>query len=132
MKTLDEIIERATPLLREHEGIAAAYVLGSAASGALRADSDIDIALLPVHGRRLSLQDRLDLSARLENELGRRVDLGEINAGNPIYASEAILKGRRFFARDSEETAATETRLLGNYLSLREDRKEVEEAYRVA
>lgn len=126
------IQEQVLDLLQGRQDIAAAYVLGSAVRGGLRPDSDIDIALLPKDEADIPLQIRLELAAELETRLGRRVDLGVITPANLIYAAEAILKGRRIVTVDAEYTATMETRLLGCYLQLRQDRREVEKAYRVA
>lgn len=127
-----QILERLQDALSRQAGIAAAYLLGSAAEGRLRPDSDIDIALLPAGGHAFSLRDRLDMAADLEPLFGRPVDIGIVTTANLVYASEAILKGERIVVRDRDYTAASETRLLGLYLQFREDRREVEEAYRAA
>ena len=50
--------------LEKEEHLAAAYLLGSTVLGALRPDSDLDIALLPVHGRVIAGEDRLSLAER--------------------------------------------------------------------
>lgn len=113
-------------------GIAAAYLIGSAAAGQMRSDSDIDIALLPMMGKTCSLHERLAMAATLESRLGRTVDIGIITAANLIYASEAILTGTRIDIGDKGAIDAMETRLLGCYLQFREDRREVEEAYHAA
>jgi predicted nucleotidyltransferase len=118
--------------LRQRGDIAAAYLLGSAAHGRLRPDSDIDIALLPTNGRRISLQDRLAVAAELEIRMGRPFDIGVVTSGNLVYASEAILNGRRLVTFDADHAAAMETRLLGCYVQFRQDRRDVEAAYRAA
>ncbi len=128
----DDIIKQLRELLSERPGIAAAYLMGSVAADRMRADSDIDIALLPDAGVSFPLQDRLALAAALESHLGRTVDIGVISSANLVYASEAILRGKRIVVRDKDYTDTTETRLLGVYLQFKEDRREVEEAYRAA
>ena len=115
--------------LADRTDIAAAYLLGSAAKGALRNDSDIDVALLPLAEQDVPLQSRLELAADLELRLGRPVDIGVISKKNLIYASEAILNGLRLVTLQREYTEAMETRFLGCYLTFRQDRKQVEENY---
>ncbi len=127
--TLSAICEAAGGLLRQRADFAAAYLLGSATQGRLRPDSDIDIALLPMPGCHPSLTDILALAAELERQLGRAVDIGLVTAGNLVYASEAILNGRRLVTLDADQAAAIETRLMGCYLSFRNDRRCVEAAY---
>ena len=126
------ITKHINTVLRKQPGIAAAYLLGSSITGQLRDDSDIDIALLPTEQHVISLQSRLALSALLETKLGRTIDIGAITSNNLIYASEAILTGQRILTFQKDYTDATETRLLGCYLVLKQDRKEVEEMYRAA
>lgn len=129
---LQHIINEATTVLGNNPHIAAAYLLGSATTGQLRDDSDIDIALLPTEKQTVSVKDRLELAGLLESILGRTIDVGIINSDNLVYASEAILKGKRFLTSQKNYTEATETRLLGCYLVFKQDRKEVEEVYRAA
>lgn len=129
---LPDIIEHITCILREQGCIAAAYLLGSAVSGQLRRDSDIDIALLPADSQTISVRKRLELAALLETKLGRTVDIGIITPQNLVYACEAILKGRRIVTPNDDYTDMMETRLLGAYIVFREDRREVEETYRAA
>jgi predicted nucleotidyltransferase len=129
---MKRIIKHTTAILKDRPGIAAAYLLGSVLTGAFRDDSDIDIALLPDAGCSFSLQERLDLAATLESSMGRTVDIGTITPSNLIYASEAILRGRRIITRNKDYADAMETRLLGCYSVLKQDRQEVEKNYRAA
>ena len=126
------IFSLAAPILRKQSGIAAAYLLGSALLGTLRADSDIDIALLPIDERGPALQERVALAAELELALGRPVDIGVLSAKNLVYSYEAILRGKRIITLDQAKTDVDETRLMGCYLQFRQDRGEVEEAYYAA
>jgi len=126
------IAESVGRILAGRADVAAAYLLGSAAMGNLRDDSDIDIALLPVAEQTITLQSRLELAAQLETKFNMTTDIGVITAKNLIYASEAILKGYRIVTLQKDYTDAMETRLLGCYFTFRHDRKEVEESYRVA
>ncbi|WP_143012167.1 type VII toxin-antitoxin system MntA family adenylyltransferase antitoxin [Desulfuromonas thiophila] len=118
-------------VLAGQSDVAAVYLLGSALSGKMRRDSDIDLALLPVTGQKISMRTRLELAAQLEERLNRTIDIGVITAQNLVYAREAILNGRRLVTLHRDDTEAAETRLLGSYFTFRQDRKEVEESYRV-
>jgi predicted nucleotidyltransferase len=94
-QVLDEAVLSALADRLGQEGkIAAAYLLGSAAEGRLRAESDVDIALLPVRGASLGGLPRMNLAADLELLLGRPVDLGLLHTGNLVYAKEAVAHGR--------------------------------------
>jgi predicted nucleotidyltransferase len=125
-----EISRILIPFFEGEGRILAAYLLGSAVSGRLRPDSDIDVALLPYPSCRLSDLDRANLGARIAFEIGREVDIGELCSSNLIYAKEAIFTGLRIFSRDAraaDESAAT---LLGLYVAFNEERREVLDAYR--
>ena len=123
------ITDHVSHVIAERPDVAAAYLLGSAITGNLRDDSDIDLALLPAEGQDIPLQTCLELAAQIEVRLNRTVDIGVITAKNLIYASEAILTGYRIVTLQKDYTAAVETRLLGCYFTFREDRREVEESY---
>ncbi len=126
------ITEHVSSVLSERSDVAAAYLLGSAVTGNLREDSDIDIALLPVKEQLISLQSRLEIAAQFERKFNRTTDIGVITIKNLIYASEAILNGYRIITLQKDYAEEMETRLLGCYFVFRQDRKEVEESYRVA
>ena len=131
-KDVQVIIEQILDVMQECPGIAAVYLLGSALTGRMHVDSDIDIALLPMDKVKVSLQSRLEVAALLEEKLGRIVDIGIITPGNLIYASEAIFNGRRIITLNEDYTNTSETSLLGCYSVFKQDRKEIEESYRAA
>ena len=132
MKEMEAIIIDTVCGSSLSDRVAALYLLGSAAKGTMRPDSDIDIAILPRSDMSISLQDRLALTGSLSLGLRREVDLGIITHRNLIYASEAILAGKRILVLDPSFADQTEIRLLGEYLQFRLDRREVEEAYHAA
>jgi len=110
--------------------ILSAYVLGSAVSGRMRPDSDLDIAVLPVATAGLLHQvDIAELSATLSLAAGRVVDLGVLSSRNLIYASEAILKGERFFCRDTFQADLAAATLLGLFIQFNFERREILDAY---
>ena len=109
--------------------VAAAYLLGSAADGRLRPDSDVDIAVLPTAPNRLLLTERLTLAAELSRLAGREVDLGVLTTRNLVYAKEAVTRGRLIFDRDHSMTATFEMYALSMYASLQEARREVLRVY---
>jgi predicted nucleotidyltransferase len=109
--------------------VAAAYLLGSAAEGRLRPESDVDIAVLPVAPDGLPLADRLSLAAELSRIAGREVDLGVLTTRNLVYAKEAVTGGRLIFDGDHAATATFEMYALSMYASLQEARREVLRAY---
>jgi len=124
---LELIIEALVPDLR----IDAAYLMGSAVRGALRHDSDLDIALLPSKGYRFDDLERCALATELYSIAGREVDIGIISSKNLVYAKEALLTGMRIFARNQASIDETVANLLGMYVFFNEERSEVLRAYRV-
>ena len=110
--------------------ILSAYLLGSAVSGRMQPDSDLDIAVLPVVTAGPLLQvDIAELSATLSLAAGRAVDVGVLSSRNLIYASEAIFKGERFFCRDRFQADLTAATLLGLAIQFRFERREIVDAY---
>ena len=108
----------------------AAFLLGSAGRGAMRPDSDIDIAILLTPGDTLDAFERVALAVGLGRVLQREIDIGVLNDDNLVYAKEAFLNGECIYCRDVSQRDLFRTRALGLYLELRDNRREVEYAYR--
>ncbi len=116
--------------LEQDQRVLAAYLLGSAASGRMRSDSDLDLALMTMPDAKMSSLERIALAAELGLDLGIVVDIGELSSSNLVYAKEAILTGRRIFARDRFQADLKACTLLGMYFRFNEERREVVNAYR--
>jgi predicted nucleotidyltransferase len=122
---IDELRER----LQREEGLVAAYLLGSAAAGRMTPLSDVDLAVLPVPGRRLDLGRRLELAATLHAIVHRTVDIGCLGHDNLVYTREALLSGKCLFCHDGAYRDLFVATTLAMYAALRVERKEVERAY---
>jgi len=109
--------------------ILAVWILGSAVTDRLRADSDVDFAIYYKPGTVRDLAAHGGLVLDLEDMLGRTVDLGQLSARNVIYAIQATQKGELLYARDPLEATAFVGRMQSLYLDLKHDRKVVEDAY---
>lgn len=118
-----------TQQINQDTRILAAYLMGSAANGGMRPDSDVDIALLPKPGQKLSPLDLADMSVSITLSVGRVVDLGVITSQNLIYASEAILKGRRILCHNQFQTDLSVATLLGLTAQLKFERQEIQNGY---
>ena len=109
--------------------ILAAYLVGSAASGMLRPDSDIDFGLLLQPGEIMSGMEINDLASELALGFGRPVDIGLISARNLIYARQCILTGKQVFCRNVFRAGLAAATLLGLAMQLEFERREIAHAY---
>ena len=80
--TIDELKKRIIPVLKQY-GIKKAGLFGSTAKGETRGDSDIDI-LVDFGDKRLSLFDFVGIKLKLEDVLGKKVDLVEYSTIKPL------------------------------------------------
>ena len=131
MKLSESTLEQLMTLLREDSRIASAYLLGSAAKGCMRADSDIDVAILPIQGIKLSSLDLAELAGSLSYAVGRQVDLGILGSTNLMYANQVLSSGYRLFAKNKYYVELMETSLISMYLWFTEERKELVNAYQL-
>ncbi|MGM0609896.1 MAG: type VII toxin-antitoxin system MntA family adenylyltransferase antitoxin [Thermodesulfobacteriota bacterium] len=116
-------------IIGQDSRIIAAYLLGSAASGTMRGDSDVDLAVLVSDNESLSSMERLDLASDIALATGRVADIGEISPDNLVYSKEAVLGGKRIFIREGAETEMKISRILGMYIVFNEARQEIINAY---
>lgn len=124
--TIDKHIIRA---FASDDRVEAVYLLGSAANDQMRPDSDIDIAILPSKDSNLDVFARNEMASSLAIELGREIDTGILSSENLVYAYQAIMTGRRIFARNPANVEKIVACLLGMYGQFNFDRKEVSNAY---
>lgn len=117
-------------LLGKEPAILAVYLLGSALTGSMRPDSDIDLGLMIEPGLKISSLLRANISGSLSYKMGRTVDLGEISTNNLVYAREALLKGKLIYTKNKYRTNLYRANLLGMYLQYNIDRQEVVNAYK--
>ncbi|MDR0310714.1 MAG: nucleotidyltransferase domain-containing protein [Acidobacteriota bacterium] len=126
---MTDIFENLAEVFDADKRLDAAYVLGSAARGELRASSDIDIALLPAPGAALTACDLAELAGRLADIAGRPVDLGILSSRNLVYAHQAILTGKCVWRRAETSAGLRIATLLGLYDRFQFERREVLDAY---
>jgi len=92
MTRLPVILTRAKEILLAEPGLKLALTYGSVASGKMRADSDVDIAVL--FDRPLNAEQRMQLTARLEKSLSKTVDLVDLFSLNGTILKQILCKGR--------------------------------------
>jgi predicted nucleotidyltransferase len=89
--TVPEIIKRIKSILNDVPGLQLAILYGSAATGRMRKDSDVDIALL--FDRPISAQQKMELRSHVESELRHDVDLADLYALNGTILKQILTKG---------------------------------------
>ena len=83
-----------------------AFLFGSAASGRLRSDSDVDVAVYQASAARLEIEDdhaldrEADIQVAVERATQRNVELLTLNSGPATVCAAALLSGRPVFVRD--------------------------------
>lgn len=127
---VEKIKRDAKEILSRDARILAVYLLGSAISGNVGPESDIDLAVMLEAGAKMSSLERLEIANDLAYRLERSVDLGEISSTNLVYSREAFLTGVPVYQRDPERASLRRAGLLGMYIQFNLDRKEVLDAYR--
>lgn len=88
------------------KGLVAAWLFGSAASGRLHAESDVDVGVLldpEVHRTEADrFEVRIALSGALADALGDRiVDVVILNDVSPLFARRVVREGRLLVCRDT-------------------------------
>jgi predicted nucleotidyltransferase len=88
--TIEQVKKRILPLLKE-AGVVRSSLFGSFVRGEQTEESDIDILIEFPKGK--SLLDLVDLEMKLEQALGRKVDLLTYNSLSP-YLKDSIQNGQ--------------------------------------
>jgi len=98
-----------------------AWLFGSAARAALRADSDIDIAVVvatPLDG-----WQRIEAAARIAERLGRDVDLLDQRRLSPVMQVQILATGRALFSDDPADDLRVHARALRDWQDLQRWRR---------
>lgn len=121
-------LQAVADYLETQPAVLAAVVFGSAAAGRLRADSDLDLALLFAHDAVPDAFAALELRAALEHHGGRDVDLIVLNDAPIIIAFQAIKHGQAILCRDRRAYEEYVVRLITDYADFKRIRRPIEEA----
>jgi predicted nucleotidyltransferase len=109
---VSEITARAEEVLRAEPGLRLAILYGSAATGRMRTDSDVDIALL--FDRPLNTEQKMVLISRLGIELKRNVDLVDLFNLNGTILKQVLSKGRVLIQTNPGMLAALVRKMIYN------------------
>jgi uncharacterized protein len=114
--------ERIVAVLRERlPDLQALYRYGSAGGIYARPESDIDLALLA--GRRLTVDETLELTAQLSLITGQDVDLHDLQALPVTLRVQIVLDGVRLYAANIAAAEEYDSRTLSDYVRLNEERR---------
>jgi predicted nucleotidyltransferase len=95
-----DILQSVSHTLASEANLKVALVYGSAATGKLRRDSDVDVAVL--FAKPLSMDERLELCERLTATTHREIDLVDLcNLGGEIL-HQVLTKGRVLIKNDEK------------------------------
>lgn len=114
------LIDRMRPLLAARPGVAVAWLFGSAARGAMRPDSDVDVAIVFADGLPDAERERLlvDLSSRLEGLTSPQpIDVVALEDQGPVFIHRALKDGMRIVVNDEERRVDFESDALVRYLA---------------
>lgn len=115
-----------TAILNAFPDVQAIYIYGSAASGEMRPDSDIDLAVLlpPATAITASMIRLLPLRSELERIAKRDVDLINLRAVSTVFQTEILRTGRILYSAAGSARQEFEMLALSYYLKLNEERAE--------
>lgn len=99
------------------------YVFGSAALGAVRPDSDLDVAFLPAAPS--DAWAVFQVAQELARQLRREVDLVDLRRASTVLRKEVLRTGRRLVTFRARETDEFEMYTLSDYARLNEERAPV-------
>jgi len=99
------LLERVRAVLEAGPPLALAVLFGSRASGRTRADSDVDLGIVPIDPK-IALADELALASTLSSVFGAEVDLVRLDGDNPLLGREVARTGVCVFERSAGAFAA--------------------------
>lgn len=94
----DTVISRLRPQLETLPGLRLAILHGSAASGRMRPDSDVDLAL--AFDRRMDAEQKLTLYNALSAACGREMDIADLRSIGGLFLSQVLSQGTLFINND--------------------------------
>ena len=126
-----EIEKYADKIIKKLENIECdfIYIFGSYAKGKQNNDSDVDIAFYS-----LIKHDSYDiflLAQEISLQLGKEVDLIQINFSTTVFQKEVVENGILIYEKNKIQREKFENLVLKKYLKLNEERKEIIDNYEV-
>ncbi len=110
------MIEALRRVLAKDPRVAYALVFGSSARGEASAHSDVDVAVGLGTGVHLTALEQGELAARLEDAVGKPVDLVLLEESPPGLAYRVFRDGRMIVERDRKALVERKARAILEYL----------------
>jgi len=98
MTTVKTIKKKITPILKR-QGVIKAAVFGSFARGEERKNSDVDFLMEIAKNK--TFFDLAGLKIEMEDKLGRKVDIVEYEAINPLIKKEVLKEQKKIYEKKS-------------------------------
>ena len=111
-------------LRRELPALAGVYLFGSYATGHVRADSDLDLAIYVERG--VPHARIHTLRGALASALGRDVDLVDLTSVSTVLQAQVLNEGKLVDAPRPAAVALFEVRIMRDYQDLKARRAEIE------
>ena len=109
---ISENIKQAKEMLLAEPGLRLALLYGSAVTGAMRADSDVDIALL--FDEPLTSEKKMVLTSQLEKVFRRSIDLVDLFSLTGTILKQVLCKGVVLVKKDSTALAEQVHKMIYN------------------
>ncbi len=113
------MLEALRRVLESEPRVAYALLFGSGARGALRPDSDLDVAFGLAPGSAMTALELGDLASRLETAARRPIDLVLLDEAPPGLAYRAFKDGRLLLERDRRALVRRKARAILEYLDFK-------------
>ena len=107
----------------KHLDCAVIYLFGSSGGPDERSNSDIDIAFLPLNP--VSPVECFDLANLLADQLGKPVDLVNLQDSSTVFAKEVLRTGFPLWIGEQHRHEDFEMRVLSDYARLNEERQAI-------
>lgn len=115
----NKLIENLVSYFKDHKSVATVYLFGSQARKNIRAESDIDLAVLFTEKATENFNNILTFTAELNDLLKKKVDICDIESVDLLFTYRVLSEGKLVYKFDEEKRVAFETKLLRNYFDLK-------------
>ncbi len=127
-QTREDLVERLAGVFEQYPDVLAVYLFGSAATGRMRRDSDIDLAIVP---RTPTLRDsKIDMLADLVRAGFCDVDLVFLDTDRVVLKHEAVRLNEIVYQANDFDRGEMYSRVIREYLDFLPYLKVQREAYK--